>query len=80
MWKEIVMKGIIVRSLREGERTRFFEFAGSLPDRDFWGKKGFFLRGDFGRFQKFFSIHNKTLNQRFIKIIINQYAFLLALK
>jgi len=48
------MKDIIVRSLREDEKRRFFEFAGTLPERDFWGKKGSLLRGDFERFQKFF--------------------------
>jgi len=48
------MKGIIVHSLRDDEKRRFFEFTKSLPDRDFWGKKGRFLRGDFGRFQEFF--------------------------
>lgn len=48
------MKDLIVRSLREDEKRRFFEFAESLPDRDFWGKKGSLLRGDFERFQKFF--------------------------
>lgn len=48
------MTNIIVRSLKEDEKRRFFEFAKTLPDRDFWGKKGRFLRGDFERFQKFF--------------------------
>jgi len=33
---------------------QFRPFAASLPDRDFWGKKGRFLRGDFKRFQEFF--------------------------
>jgi len=48
------MKAIIVRSLREDEKRRFFEFATSLPERDFWGKKGRFLRGDFEGFQRIF--------------------------
>ena len=45
-----------MRSLKKGERRRFFEFARSLPDRDFCGKKGRLLRGDFERFQDFFDI------------------------
>jgi len=48
------MKDMIVCPLKEDEKKRFFEFAKSLPDRDFWGKKGSLLRGDFGRFQKIF--------------------------
>jgi ribosomal protein S18 acetylase RimI-like enzyme len=48
------MKDVIVRSLREDEKKLVLEFAKSLPDRDFWGKKGRFLRGDFKRFQEFF--------------------------
>jgi ribosomal protein S18 acetylase RimI-like enzyme len=48
------MKNIAVRFLKEDEKRRFFEFARALPDRDFWGKKGRLLRGDFDRFQKFF--------------------------
>jgi RimJ/RimL family protein N-acetyltransferase len=48
------MKNIVVRSLREVEKRRFFEFARSLPDRDFWGKKGRFLKGDFQGFHGFF--------------------------
>jgi ribosomal protein S18 acetylase RimI-like enzyme len=45
---------ITVRPLRKDERRRFFEFARNLPERDFWGKKGRLLRGDFKRFQKIF--------------------------
>jgi len=48
------MKNITVRSLREDEKRQFFKFAKNLPSRDFWGKKGYYLRGDFGRFQEFF--------------------------
>ena len=48
------MKDVFVRSLKEGEKRRFFEFARSLPDRDFWGKKGRLLRGNFQAFQGFF--------------------------
>lgn len=48
------MKNPTVRSLKEDEKRRFFEFARNLPDRDFWGKKGRLLRGDFERFEKFF--------------------------
>jgi ribosomal protein S18 acetylase RimI-like enzyme len=48
------MKNIAVRFLKEDEKRRFFEFARALPDRDFWGKKGRLLRGDFERFQEFF--------------------------
>jgi len=48
------MKDILVRSLREDERKRFFEFAKNLPRRDLWGKKGYYLGGDFERFQGFF--------------------------
>jgi len=48
------MKDVIVRSLREDEKRRFFKFAKGLPDRDFWGKKGHLLKGDFERFQKIF--------------------------
>ena len=44
---------MISRTLREYENKRFFRFARNLPDRDFWGKKGRYLRGDFERFQKF---------------------------
>jgi GNAT superfamily N-acetyltransferase len=47
------MKNIIVHSLRDKETKRFFRFARNLPDKDFWGKKGRYLRGDFQRFQKF---------------------------
>jgi len=47
-----------VRSLREDENRRFFRFAKSLPDRDFWGKKGRYLRGDFEMFQKFLDYIN----------------------
>jgi len=50
---DIAIKHVTVRSLEEDERRRFFEFACSLPERDFWGRKGYFLRGDFERFQKF---------------------------
>jgi len=42
-----------VRSLRKDGNQRFFDFAKNLPDRDFWGKKGGFLRGDFEKFLKF---------------------------
>jgi len=49
-----LLEDLTVRSLREDEKRRFFEFARSLPDKDFWGKKGSLLRGDFERFQKFF--------------------------
>jgi RimJ/RimL family protein N-acetyltransferase len=52
--EQTVMKDIVVHSLREGEKRRFFEFARSLPDRDFWGKKGRSLRGGFQAFQGFF--------------------------
>jgi len=47
------MKDITVRSLRENEKGRFFEFATSLPDRDLWGKKSSRLKGDLQRFQEF---------------------------
>lgn len=47
-------KYINVRPLREDEKKRFFEFAVDLPDRDLWGRKGFFLRGDFERFNNDF--------------------------
>lgn len=47
------MKNIIVHSLGDNETERFFRFARNLPDKDFWGKKGRYLRGDFQRFQKF---------------------------
>jgi len=52
--EEVVMKDVIVRSLRKDEKRRFFDFAGTLPCRGFWGKKGNLLRGDFERFQEFF--------------------------
>jgi len=42
-----------VRSLRKDENKRFFDFAKNLPDKDLWGKKGRFLRGDFEKFLKF---------------------------
>jgi len=48
------MKDVILCSLKEDEKRRFFEFARYLSDRDFWGKKGYLLRGDFERFQKIF--------------------------
>lgn len=48
------MRNIIVRSLREDEKRRFFRFIRNLPERDFWGKKGRYLRGDFAKLQKFF--------------------------
>lgn len=48
------MTNLIVRPLKEDERRRFFEFARNLPERDFWGKKGRLLRGDFERFENFF--------------------------
>lgn len=47
------MKNIIVCSLGDKETERFFRFAKNLPDKDFWGKKGRYLRGDFQRFQNF---------------------------
>lgn len=48
------MIDIKIRSLSDDEKRCFFEFARNLPDRDFWGKKGYHLRGDFERFQSFF--------------------------
>lgn len=48
------MTDIVVRSLKEDEKRRFFEFTANLPDRDFWGKKSPLLREDFVRFQEFF--------------------------
>ncbi|MGD8505894.1 MAG: GNAT family N-acetyltransferase [Candidatus Bathyarchaeota archaeon] len=48
------MKGIVVRPLREDEKRRFFEWAESLPSRDFWGKKGSYLRRGLERFESFF--------------------------
>jgi ribosomal protein S18 acetylase RimI-like enzyme len=47
------MKDLNLRSLREDEHKRFFDFAGSLPENDFWGKKGRYLRGDYGKFKEF---------------------------
>ena len=60
---DIAIKDVIVRSLKEDERRRFFEFACSLPERDFWGRKGYFLRGDFERFQKFLN-HIKSFEPK----------------
>jgi len=42
-----------LHTLKDKENKRFFEFARNLPDRDFWGKKGRYLRGDFESFQNF---------------------------
>jgi ribosomal protein S18 acetylase RimI-like enzyme len=61
-----LMKDIIVRSLRKEEKKRFFEFARSLPDRGFWGKKGSPLRGDFKRFQEFFGYIESFQSRRFL--------------
>jgi ribosomal protein S18 acetylase RimI-like enzyme len=47
------MENIVVHSLGDRETERFFRFARNLPDEDFWGKKGRYLRGDFQRFRKF---------------------------
>lgn len=47
------MKNIILYSLKEDQHKRFFQFAKTLPDKDFWGKKGRYLRGNLKRFQEF---------------------------
>lgn len=47
------MKDLNLRSLGEDEHKRFFDFARSLPESDFWGKKGRYLRGDHGKFKEF---------------------------
>lgn len=47
------MKDMNLRSLREDEHKRFFDFARNLPENDFWGKKGRYLRGDYGKFKEF---------------------------
>ena len=49
------MTKLTVRSLKQNERRRLFEFARNLSERDFWGKKGRPLRGDWKRFQTFFN-------------------------
>lgn len=73
---------MIVRFLREDEKLRFFNFAQTLPDRDFWGKKGRYLRGDFERFQKFWDyikpFHPKFFlvaeeNNRFVGFAVAVY-------
>jgi hypothetical protein len=48
-----IVKDLIVHSLKADLHERFFEFAKTLPDRDFWGKKGRYLRGNLERFGKF---------------------------
>ena len=47
------MKDLNLRPLRIDEHKRFFSFARSLPDNGFWGKKGRYLRGDYGKFKEF---------------------------
>jgi len=60
------MKDVIVRSLKRDEKRQFFEFTRSLPDRDFWGKKGSLLKGDFERFQKIFEYIKPFQPKRFL--------------
>lgn len=48
-----IMNDVSVRSLKEGEEARFFEFSKTLPDLDFWGRKGRYLRGGPNRFKEF---------------------------
>jgi len=48
------LNGVIVHSLREHDRKRLFDFSRELPSQDLWGKKGYYLKGDFERFEKFF--------------------------
>jgi len=47
------MKDLNSRSLREDEHKRFFNFARSLPENDFWGKKGRYLGGGYMKFKEF---------------------------
>jgi predicted GNAT family acetyltransferase len=47
------MKNIILYSLKKDDHKQFFQFAKTLPDKDFWGKKGHYLRGNLKRFQEF---------------------------
>ncbi len=47
------MKDLNLRSLREDEYKRFFDSARGLPENDFWGKKGHYLRGDHEKFKEF---------------------------
>jgi RimJ/RimL family protein N-acetyltransferase len=51
--EKIIVKDLIVHSFEVDLRKRFFQFAKTLPDKDFWGKKGRYLRGNFERFQEF---------------------------
>lgn len=48
------LSDIIVHPLKDDEKRRLFNFTESLPIKDYWGKKGGYLRGDFKNFQKFF--------------------------
>jgi len=47
------LKDLTLRPLRRSEYSRFFKFARSLPESDFWGRKGRYLRGDYERFKEF---------------------------
>ncbi len=47
------MNDVLVSSLEEGEEARFFEFSKTLPDLDFWGRKGRYLRADLAKFNEF---------------------------
>jgi ribosomal protein S18 acetylase RimI-like enzyme len=47
------MENIILHSLKEDDHKQFFQFTKTLPDKDLWGKKGRYLRGNLKRFQEF---------------------------